>query len=328
MRLFEVLHTLPEILRQGDYIDLVVKSNKLLSDETTELVNLLTTQCEYFRMRLSAWYEALESNYPSSHDHSQSTSKLHWFESSTLYDQLPPGSPFRIFPSYVCFKDPDVAYQTVLHWTALLLMYSTLHFVHARLQFHKVDPLPYNFIRFTTPGAARSLALLIAQSLEYFVHPDMGLLGTNIIGFPLSVTQGYFSYTNSEELLWFDVIFQRIRDMGSGLRGFLKDMAERRTVELVRPWDAKMDSQQRNGLDEAQWRAVEILVLESDSERKKCLRGNTATDQSNRGPSWQMPHCQWHCQIRQPPIHLSPETCFPFSFPSPLVISISPPPGG
>jgi hypothetical protein len=110
-------------------------------------------------------------------------------------------------------------------------MHSTLLVTLGRLRSDSMEASI--IIDFTSPHKAQSLALLITQSLEYFVHPDMGLMGTNIIGFPLSIAQGFFQHAGTEEVLWFEVIFQRISDLKSGLSGFLDDMAKRNTLKLA-----------------------------------------------------------------------------------------------
>ena len=125
-------------------------------------------------------------------------------------------------------------------------MRSTLYLAQARLLRHGI-PVPSGGA--TTPdvpadGAPsvywteqtpHGLALLIAQSLEYFVHPDMGLLGTDFVGFPLAVAQGYFEHFGAREALWFSVIFARMREMQSGLGEFLDEMYKGEGVVLVRP---------------------------------------------------------------------------------------------
>lgn len=252
MRLFEILHSLPEIMREGDSIT-PNSDAEVQHPGNVEKMASFSQKCLAFETILKAWYKEIEERYQAAHrqrqqrsesptqNHAQGTlaetSQLYWFETSTLYMLLDPDSSARIFPLFICFVNPDIAYQIVLHWTGLLLMYSSLHRAYARLRPPQTDTPspPSNQSKFDSNP--RTLALLIAQSLEYFVHPDMGLLGTNIIGFPLSVSQGFFQHTRAVEVLWYDVIFERIREMRSGLRGFLDDMAKGNTVKLVRPWN-------------------------------------------------------------------------------------------
>ena len=116
-------------------------------------------------------------------------------------------------------------------------MHSTLQLGLARLRPHTTAASTSRIKLFTSPEKARSVALMIIQSLEYFIHPDMGMMGTNLIAFPLSVSQRFFQYSESRELLWYEVIFERISEMKSGLSGFLDDMVKRDTVKLVGLWN-------------------------------------------------------------------------------------------
>jgi hypothetical protein len=254
MRLFEILHNLPQIMKEAESINPAANTTESSTDDTHRQLATLFQHCQKFETRLEQWFNDLESKYQSSHGGGQPLSDsawsdtetgealtpssiLYWCEPSTLYSLLPYDSPRRVFPFFICFVDPDIAFQVILHWAALLLMHSTVYMNYVRICRHIDEKESPRSPAFESPNSGRSLALLIAQSLEYFVHPDMGLMGTNLIGFPMSVAQGFFTYTGSKEILWFDVIFQRIREMKSGLGGFLDDMAKGDTVKLVaHPW--------------------------------------------------------------------------------------------
>ncbi|KIW67820.1 hypothetical protein PV04_07046 [Phialophora macrospora] len=251
MRLFEILHTLPEIMRDCESIYPPSDAEKQTADGVNNALASVTQNCQDFEICLNEWYNDLEARYQGNHsgmrpqsnaplafDVTKTTfaSKLYWFEPSTLYSKLPRDSAARIFPFFICFPNPDIAFQIVLHWTGLLLMHIALHLVDTGLDQPNPNRSAPRVTEFIFTHDARSLALLIAQSLEYFLHPDMGLLGTNLIGFPLSAAQRYFQHAGTKEQLWFDVIFHRIAEMKSGLAGFLEDMAKRNTVRLVIPW--------------------------------------------------------------------------------------------
>ena len=248
MRLFEALTGLPQIMKVAGRICPDESAGQQPNEETEDLLESLINQCQDFETRLKKWYGDLESRHLSKYEQDQpspgSTSsnsvseevitalpKLYSFEPSTLYRKLPYDSPKRIFPFFICFVDPDIALQTVLYWASLLLMHSTLLVTLGRLGPGSIGTSRIR--NFTSSHKAQALALLITQSLEYFVHPDMGFMGTNVIGFPLSVAHGFFQHAGTDELLWFEVIFQRMSDLKSGLSGFLDDMAKRRTLKLA-----------------------------------------------------------------------------------------------
>lgn len=208
-------------------------------DSYRMLFSSLRVKCDELEARLKVWYATLEAqNQHHHHGH------LYYREPSTLYAQLPEWSPERNLPFqyFVCFPDPDIAQQVVLYWTGSLLMHSTLWLAKGRLQRAGFDvslasssPPSKAPTTVITPIAVPATSspprpmppqgLLITQSLEYFVHPDMGFLGTNFIGFPMAVAQGMYQHFNAPELAWFDVIFERMRQMKSGINGFLDEMA-------------------------------------------------------------------------------------------------------
>lgn len=197
------------------------------------LFDSLSTQTVQLEAQLDAWYAALKSQ--NQHHHG---GELYYKSPSTLYQQLPKDSPVRNLPFdyFLCFPDPDLAQQIVLHWAGLVLLRSTHWLAKGRLERAGFRPnlstigsqkiVPESIPR---TGHRRRLppreALLIAQSLEYFVHPDMGFLGLNFVGFPMAVAQGPLEFLQAPELAWFDVVFERMHQMKSGLGGFLSEMA-------------------------------------------------------------------------------------------------------
>ncbi|KAK5222036.1 hypothetical protein LTR72_006293 [Exophiala xenobiotica] len=246
-RLFEVLETLPDILGLWDRIKTTPEPE---GDLLLEMVTEFVQQCQEFEARLTDWLSGLEFVYGWDDPHQdfspshastapengdEPSSALYWFEPSTLYEQLLPTDSARIFPYFICFRDPNIAEQITLYWTGLLLVHISLHGARERCCRAGLSLAAIPQMGRTNPQqSAQTLAIHIAQSLEYFLHPDMGLLGTNFVGFPLAVAQGYFQSCGAKEALWFDVIFIRMREMRSGLAVFLEDMYKGQTLTLVR----------------------------------------------------------------------------------------------
>lgn len=209
-------------------------------DAYTVLFDGLSTNAVHLEAQLNAWYARLKAQ--NQHHHG---GELYWRSTSTLYRQLPPTSPVRDLPFeyFLCFPDSDIAQQVVLYWAGRLLLQSTLWLAKERLlragytatflTYPSSSMLsPQSGATGSGPGGSHTLrrpcppeALLITQSLEYFVHPDMGFLGTNFVGFPMAVAQGVYGHLQAPELAWFDVVFERMSQMKSGLRGFLDEMA-------------------------------------------------------------------------------------------------------
>jgi len=209
-------------------------------DAYNVLFDELTINSVQLEAELDAWYLRLQAQ--NQHHHG---GELYWRSPSTLYRQLPQTSPARDLPFeyFLCFPDSDIAQQIVLYWAGRLLLQSTVWLAKERLlrSGYTASFLTNHLSSILGPRpedkgsgleADQALrrpfppeALLISQSLEYFVHPDMGFLGINFVGFPMAVAQGAYSHLQAPELAWFDVIFERMQQMKSGLRGFLHEMA-------------------------------------------------------------------------------------------------------
>lgn len=222
MRLFEILHEFPALVELADSIDPTRAGDP---DETlVEKLTALTTRSQNFEWQLTQWYHNLETD-----QRRQSDRGLFWPEESTLYRQLPESSPDRIFPFLLCFPNPAIAEQLVLYWTALLLIGRKL--TQKRLLQKEVavtDPL-YD-LGSAHPAINQNmadLALKITQSLEYFLHPDMGLMEMNFIGFPMSIGMAQLKAMGMKEVLWYDVIRRRLRNMDTGLADFLEEIAQK-----------------------------------------------------------------------------------------------------
>ena len=209
VRLFPILQRIAHLtsetrdIKQTSHLD---ESKRIHNATFLKEVSIIEDQ-------LADWVTILRSETPPN-------VPLFWSEPSNLYRLAPPETCSE-FSTFLCFPDICVAQQLLLFWTGSLLLSIT------RQQLQEYSPLSSQ----TPQSESRpiTLALCIARSLEFFLHPDMGLLGTNLIGFPLSVARKYFLQQGMpSESLWFEVIDMRIRQMRSGLGGFLRDLANER----------------------------------------------------------------------------------------------------
>jgi hypothetical protein len=103
------------------------------------------------------------------------------------------------------------------------------------------DLLPEGNDKFSFPGqftlysGAHAAALDIAMSLEYFIRPEMGAVGAGLIGFPVSVAMGYFTYCNSPECAWIETVLKYVRRRYDiPLDTFLESMFTGRILQIVR----------------------------------------------------------------------------------------------
>jgi Fungal specific transcription factor domain/Fungal Zn(2)-Cys(6) binuclear cluster domain len=99
--------------------------------------------------------------------------------------------PSYPFPLLFSFDELILGYTIMFYWTCSMLIHGTMR---------KLQSLLYK--NFTGFGNEESLpdyinpelyALNIAQSMPYFLHPDMGALGPNLVLFPLGMAFGFFA---------------------------------------------------------------------------------------------------------------------------------------
>jgi hypothetical protein len=208
LQLFEILHDLPVIIDLADSIG----AHMVGRSQADILLQLqaVAARAQLFELQLQAWYAQLESEQPAG-------SPLFWQEPSSIHKQLPEGHPSRVFPYFLCFKNVALAEQVVLHWTVLLHVTLLLGGTATDLG------LPFDSAPKTLSNPIQ-LAYRIVQSLEYFLHPDMGISELEFIGFPMNLTLAFFRNIGGKGLAFYEVIAERLRETKSGLGDFLADM--------------------------------------------------------------------------------------------------------
>jgi hypothetical protein len=221
--LFSILGRIPGIFELVDSINQIHDVSTL--EKSLETLNTLS---ESVFAATEAWKASLSISI---------NRPLYGYNTSSLYQSLPPDSPERIFPTTITFPSLIVAYHLTTLWSCLLLLHSNLALTHLNTatrfpNLHFEIPRPSQH----TPKAAPYLALLITQSLEYFTQPSMGLVGAQQVGFPFSVAMGYYAHINpeSKEMRWMRIVLRRLGGMGVGIEGFLNSMFEQRKLVLVK----------------------------------------------------------------------------------------------
>lgn len=220
-KLFEVLQAIPSILEQGDSIKSSLQDNS--PTEMSAKITIMAYTCQDFEARLASWRAQFDQENTMGRE-----KPLYWEEPSMLYHSIPIDSPARVFPSFFCFPNLDIAQQLVLYWTSLLCMYLNQYGSEQAIQ-RRDSGLPSLYStdaeRAAVPAKCFELAIKVTQSLEYFVHPDMGLTAMDFLGFPANLVYGYLTMRGATEVFWFDVIFDRLTAMNPGFGEFMKAMA-------------------------------------------------------------------------------------------------------
>ena len=204
LRLYPIVQRLPLLIAKVDQFQNISSqlSNSYGSVQCSRIASDLLKDLSTLEVDLTTWRLSLCPD-----------AALFWDEPSTLYTMAYQSRSISLeFATMVCFPSIRIAFAIVLSWTAsLVLALNKRPF----LSFVSADALSDDHIT----------ALRIARSLEYFLHPDMGLIGTNLIGMSLAISREYFLQNGLPgEQAWFDVIDERMIQMRTGLGMFLKEL--------------------------------------------------------------------------------------------------------
>ncbi|KAJ9613950.1 hypothetical protein H2200_002086 [Cladophialophora chaetospira] len=219
IQLFDILQELPSIIEYAD----AIKAAQTGTEDHTIVNHLLalTGRAQSFELRLTEWFSKLEKDQSQ-----QSNPLLFWPEPSTLYTRVPPSHPSRVFPTFLCFPDMAIAEQVVLCWTALLFIPRLLHYTEQRLKQDGELPSSYRVGSSLSALATDStdLAKKVAQSLEYFLHPDVGLMELQFIGFPMNLAMATCNSLGLKEAAFFGLVRARLKETNTGMGDFLDTM--------------------------------------------------------------------------------------------------------
>ncbi|MCJ1430934.1 hypothetical protein MMC27_000284, partial [Xylographa pallens] len=214
MELYEVLSRLPGLLAAAENLPELRPRDVMESRMAS-----FATEYQTFQDRLDMWLNSVQAHYDG---------PLYWLEPSELYAQLPESSLERIFPQCIQFIDLSVAHIQLLYWTAQLLLRSVLFATCQILKKGDSDINLVNTFAIQVDGldfsVCHDLACKIAQSVECLTRTEAGLVGAQVLGFPMSVARGCLQLMESRDIVWFNVTFRRLSVLDIRLEGFLNDM--------------------------------------------------------------------------------------------------------
>lgn len=219
VKLFQVLNTMPAILEQCDLVNSIT-SRKAPSPEVTPAISILVFMFREFESHLSNW----NTQFAELHNNQE----LYWEVPSKLADRLPPDNPLRIFTTFYTFPSLDIALQLVFSWACLLLMHKALAYISESLAengYSSISTYATDFDNAIIFHKMEALAMEILKSLEYFIHPDVGFAAIDFLGLPVNLVYAIMNARGYREVLWFDVIFARVREILPGMGECLESMA-------------------------------------------------------------------------------------------------------
>ncbi|KAI4103802.1 MAG: hypothetical protein L6R37_003605, partial [Teloschistes peruensis] len=190
----------------------------------------LIEECQNLDARLDGWFQQLNEDIPTPH---------YWPEFSTMGGSSDNSDPDMAFPVSFHFPNIYVAKLLTDYWAISIILHSTIKLLYQSLAGqtkahrpeHPADDQGARARAILPPGCSipfrkkvadpkllKSLASNIAQSMEYFLSKDMGILGPQWALFGLRVALQTYRYgPPSKELRWLQSIHDRISDE-KGLR--------------------------------------------------------------------------------------------------------------
>lgn len=171
-RLVDVMVFLPVLLETYDNVQETSGSD---SEARRRDRQYLLDRCAALIGELESWYTQLCA---------EANGHALWHTTSS-------DDPSYPFPQLFSFDDHSVGYTVMLYWTCSLVIRATMREVQRLLNeatgdFHDTETL-LDCINL------RVHAVNIAQSLPYFLHPDMGALGPNLALFPVGMAFAFFA---------------------------------------------------------------------------------------------------------------------------------------
>ena len=221
-QLFDILKTLSAIIESGDKIERAILAGT--DFELQAAVSIYKFESQEFRSRLNSWRMQLGRQENESEE-----DPLVWDVTSPLCEALPEDSPARILKTQSCFRRPEIAQQLVMSWSGLLLVDGWLPIMQQKGgQFGRaVSLFATDLDHEEVHSRCDSLATNILKSLEYFINIDMGLSNSEFIGFPMTVSMGWWkqSKLDAPELRWYPILLAHMRKSNAGFSGLMRLMA-------------------------------------------------------------------------------------------------------
>lgn len=219
-RLYEIGADLTAILAFADRFKSKQGNTAFASERIT-----IVQDCRKLEAKLDAWLQKTNGEIPAPH---------YWTHFSNIANPIDERENRKIFPISFHFRNLYIAKVLMDYWALAIIVYSTSWLIYesflgtdgsdrpahpaddqhasARTHVSKGDALPPPS-RTQNPGLTKTLADNIAQSMEYCLCKDMGMLGPQWTLFALRVAlQRYRAFPASLELEWLQATHVRICD--------------------------------------------------------------------------------------------------------------------
>jgi hypothetical protein len=199
-RLIDLMTRIPTILEKSDLALLVRDHDKAVREQQRML-----GACQQIETALNGWRAAMKKT-------AGETATQHEHGDGDAY-------PFKYDFTY---ENHLFARTQAVYWSCHLVLSDTMHDLQVSLERSTVDSTRDSIPSETLQANSRRYAVNIAQAIDYFLLPEMGALGADLISFPMGLAYRFFSQSQEHEICaWFVNSLENMKKRGFHIGRFL-----------------------------------------------------------------------------------------------------------
>jgi hypothetical protein len=238
-RLLDIMATIPSILGIADALIAECDLDRSLS-----LMYSMRTAYARCTLRLAHWRGEFQA---------KRSVGSQWYRVGSLFTSPAEKHLFDMFPLVMYFPDIETAELNLLYRTAAIILHSNFYllFYAARSSPLAMMSIPNGFPHLNPGRNSYSFEDLfdpletecnirifvnnIAESLEYFLQPDMGVLAMNSVVFPMALAMAFLDFFQDPRLEFFLAVADKVEGQyGVPLRDFLQNIPKENILRLVK----------------------------------------------------------------------------------------------
>jgi hypothetical protein len=199
-RLIDLMTRIPTLLEQTD-IAMSIHDPDIAIREQLKMLE----GCQQIEKALQGWRAGMKKT-------AGETATEHKREDGDDY-------PFRYDFTY---ENHLFARTQAVYWSSHLVVSETMYDLQVSLERLTVSSNELPFPSDTLHANSRTYAVNIAQAVDYFLLPEMGALGADLISFPMGLAYRFFSQSQEHEICaWFVNSLENMKKRGFHIGRFL-----------------------------------------------------------------------------------------------------------
>ena len=237
--LLDIMATIPSILEIADA--LIAERDR---DRSLALMYSMRNAYATITLRLAQW----RGNFQAKRNVGSQ-----WYRRSSLFPSPAERHLFNMFPLVMSFRNLETAELDMLYWTAAIVLHSNFYLLlyDAQNSPLAIMPIPKGlphlnpgrdsysyedlFDPMETECNVRIFVNNIAESLEYFLQPDIGVLAINSLVLPMALAMTFLEHFQDLRLEYFLAVADKVEEQyGVPLRDFLQNIPNQNLLRLVK----------------------------------------------------------------------------------------------